>query len=344
MIMISGAVALAALFLLSNNTPQAAEGKPPAGEKAIFGAGCFWEVQDAFDNVSGVLATRVGYSGGKAPHPSYELVCGGRTGHTEVVEVTFDPQKVSYTRLLHEFFAQHNPTAQEKTQYRSVIFYLSEAQHQTALEAIAKRPKTPPTLTAVLQAGPFYQAEEYHQHYFQKHHIKTCPVSAQSGASACALPGQPAAVNASTAKKVRVFTVADGKTAEVPVVMKSEQEWRAQLTADQFHILREGGTEPAFNNAFWNNHAAGVYRCAACGTDLFASTAKFDSGTGWPSYTAPVSPLNVTEVLDRSYDMERTEVRCARCGGHLGHVFNDGPKPTGLRYCIDSGSLTFVPF
>lgn len=340
-------VSAVALMLWANYAAQAAEHKPSAVKKAIFGAGCFWEVEDAFARVAGVVATRVGYAGGTVPHPSYEQVCSGRTGHTEVVEVSYDPDKVSYAHLLQVFFKLHDPTEQQKTQYRSVIFYLNEEQHQAALAALANLPKSPRALTAVEEAGPFYEAEEYHQHYLQKHHLKSCSTnaapSADTGASACALPGQPASAHASNATTVHIFTVADGKTTEMPVVKKSEEAWRAQLTAEQFHILREGGTEPAFNNAFWDNHAAGLYRCAACGTDLFASNAKFDSGSGWPSFTAPVSPLNLTEVVDRSYGMERTEVRCARCGGHLGHVFHDGPLPSGMRYCIDSGALVFVP-
>jgi peptide-methionine (R)-S-oxide reductase len=123
----------------------------------------------------------------------------------------------------------------------------------------------------------------------------------------------------------------------------TEAQWRARLTPEQYHVLREQGTERAFTGTYWNNHEPGTYVCSACGAPLFASETKFDSGTGWPSFYQPIESGRVAETRDETLGMARTEVHCARCGGHLGHVFEDGPRPTGLRYCIDSVSLEFHP-
>lgn len=142
---------------------------------------------------------------------------------------------------------------------------------------------------------------------------------------------------------IRLYSVEQRGYVEVERIVRTDGEWKALLTPEQYRITRRHGTEPAFCGLLHDHKESGLYRCVACGTDLFVSTAKFSSGTGWPSFFAPVARENLTTHTDRSWGMVRTEVRCARCDGHLGHVFEDGPRPTGLRYCINSEALRFVP-
>ncbi len=289
---------------------------------AIFAAGCFWGVQAAFDAVPGVWSTRVGYTGGSAVNPSYEQVCRGNTGHAEAVEIAYDPEQISYDELLDVFFSIHNPTTRDRQgpdighQYRSAVFYLNAGQKEAAVAKILELNRSgkfpAPIVTEIVPAKTFYPAEDYHQDYLKKQGLKTCG-----------------------SNDMRMEEEEEEET-------DNEQEWKRKLTPLQYDVLRRKGTERPFTGRYYRFDEDGTYSCAACGNPIFMSQDKFDSGCGWPSFDKAI-PGHVKFTPDFSHGMERIEVTCARCGSHLGHVFEDGPTETGDRFCINSAAMDFTP-
>ncbi len=281
--------------------------------QAIFAAGCFWNVQAAFDAVPGVKETIVGYTGGSEDAPTYEQVCSNSTGHAEAVKILYDNSLVNYDGLLDVFFAIHNPTTLNRqgvdigNQYRSVVFYLNNAQKEKALRKIrqlnAAGVYEAPIVTEVIPAAEFYPAETYHQKYLERR--------GQFGCS-------------STRKN------------DVP----NEEELRRKLSPQQYAILRLRATEAPFSGRYLHTAEDGCFSCAACGNQIFDSDAKFDSGSGWPSFNRAI-PGSIALYPDHSHNMVRTEVICARCGSHLGHLFNDEASATGMRFCINSAAMNF---
>ena len=319
--------------------------QPPFPEglnTAVFGLGCFWGAERVFWKTDGVYTTAVGYAGGFTPNPTYEEVCGGRTGHTEAVLVVFDPGKTSYRDLLAVFWEGHDPTQEMRqgndvgTQYRSAIYYSDDEQRQAAeetratYEAKLREAGYGPIATELASAGPFYYAEDYHQQYLHKVPNGYCGLGG-TGVSC------PIGLGMDTATEPE----ADDALRPIP---GSDEEWRKRLSPEQYAVLREAGTERPFSGEYVDTDDDGLYYCVACGNALFDGRTKFHSGTGWPSFTEAVSPDAVELVEDRSLGVVRTEARCARCRSHLGHVFDDGPREAGgQRWCMNSVALDRGP-
>ncbi len=319
---------------------------PSVHKVATFAGGCFWCMEPPFEKLAGVQKVISGYTGGHKKNPTYKEVSYGSTGHVEAVQIHFDPAKISYQDLLQVFWRNVDPTdgggqfVDRGDSYVTGIFVHDEEQKRLAEESKMKLENSKrydrKIVTPIIQAMEFYPAEDYHQDYYKINPVRYKYYRYRSGRDEFI---EKTWGNERDYKPMNISMQDGGEEFSKP----SDSELKKSLTELQYKVTQKEGTEPPFENEYWDNKKPGIYVDVVSGEPLFSSLDKFKSGTGWPSFTRPLVDKNVETKTDTSFFMKRTEVRSAIADSHLGHLFEDGPQPTGLRYCINSASLRFIP-
>lgn len=301
--------------------------------------GCFWGMEEYIARLKGVFHTEVGYANAKREAPSYEQVCTGSTGAAETVKVEYDKTKLSLEQLLEAYFDVIDPTILNRqgndrgSQYRTGIYYTKEEDAAVIKNVMGKQQDRyeEPIVTEVKPLKNFYPAEEYHQNYLKKNPGDYCHIDVTRADR----------YNEEKLKRQSLKELIQAEAYTLP----SEEEQRKMLSKEQYQVTRENATERPYENAYFDNHAKGLYVDVITGEPLFSSADKYDSFCGWPSFTSPIIPDVVNEYQDNSHGMKRIEVRSRVGDAHLGHVFTDGPEEKGgLRYCINSASIRFIPY